>query len=328
MQATLQQFFTTPTIVAADAEKPYGLLIVMHPKMKFDAGNLRVDMGYRVYDPKGTKLLEGTQVGTAPLGDLQTGNGFYRAQAQATLLTIVDLLTKLKPSAATFPAGGQVKTLDRATFINHDEGVASGTGFYINATGQVMTAAHVIHDCVTVDVRRGETSTQAQVVASSNLLDLAIINTGTPVTSFLPLRRNGELILGEAVTNVGFPLQKILATSPNLTRGNVSSRGALAGSVGQFQFSAPIQPGSSGGPVVSDGGELLGVTVATLNASKLVEKGLLPQNVNFALEAKYAAMFMRKNNIVFSEVPTNLKGDIRVANEAALAAVVSLTCYQ
>jgi serine protease Do len=130
------------------------------------------------------------------------------------------------------------------------------------------------------------------------------------------------------VTNVGYPLQGLLAASPNLTRGNLSSRDSLKGAVGQFQFSAPIQPGSSGGPVVSDGGELLGVTVSTLNAASLVKSGALPQNVNFALDAKYAARFLDKYNIPYLAVEPNLKGDIRIANDAALAAVVQLSCYQ
>jgi S1-C subfamily serine protease len=98
--------------------------------------------------------------------------------------------------------------------------------------------------------------------------------------------------------------------------------------VGLFQFSAPIQPGASGGPVVSDGGELLGVTVSTLNAAALIRAGLLPQNVNFALEAKYAAMFLRNSHVDFTEVPANAKGDMKTANDAALGAVVQLSCYQ
>jgi S1-C subfamily serine protease len=102
----------------------------------------------------------------------------------------------------------------------------------------------------------------------------------------------------------------------------------LKGSEGIFQFSAPIQPGSSGGPVVSDNGELLGVTVGTLNATPLIERGLMPQNVNFALDARYAAMFMRNTHIEFGEIAVNGPGDLRTANAAALSAVVQLSCYQ
>ena len=146
--------------------------------------------------------------------------------------------------------------------------------------------------------------------------------------SSLPLRTGQTLVLGEAVTNVGYPLSGLLATSPNLTRGNVSARAGLKGSLGLFQFSAPIQPGSSGGPVVSDGGELLGVTVSTLNVAALVTQGLLPQNVNFALDARYAAAFLKRENVAFVEVAPRANGTMQQANDAALAAVVQLSCFQ
>ncbi|MFO1400282.1 MAG: serine protease [Steroidobacteraceae bacterium] len=166
-----------------------------------------------------------------------------------------------------------------------------------------------------------------KVLARSALLDVAVVDTATPA-AFPALRRGGELVLGEPIVNVGFPLQSLLVATPNLTRGNVSARGALEGSLGQFQFSAPIQPGASGGPVVSDGGELLGIAVGTLNAARLIEKGVLPQNVQLALEARYAAQFMRAHGIEFTEVEPDAHGDSRRGNDAALAAVVRLACYQ
>ncbi len=328
ISGTLQGYFPSSFLAEAASDKPYGLLVTVHPAMKVEGGTIRQTLSYKVLSPKGELLLEGKQTAVAPFGDLSSGGGFYKSAQKATQLLVVDLLTKLRPDASKYPAAGAVKDVSAALLIDHENAVASGTGFFINAKGQVLTAAHVIHDCVQVDVKRDDKTFPSKVTTSSNLLDLAVIDTDTPVTRFLPFRKTYEIILGEAVTNVGFPLQKILASTPNLTRGNVSSRGALAGSVGQFQFSAPIQPGSSGGPVVSDGGELLGITVATLNAAKLVESGALPQNVNFALESRYAAMFLRKNSVAFTEVEPNFKGDIRTSNEAALATVVSLTCYQ
>jgi hypothetical protein len=80
--------------------------------------------------------------------------------------------------------------------------------------------------------------------------------------------------------------------------------------------------------VVSDGGELLGITVGTLNAATLIQQGLLPQNVNFALDARYAARFLRQANVQFNEVTPNPKGDMRTANDAALGAVLQLSCYE
>jgi S1-C subfamily serine protease len=191
----------------------------------------------------------------------------------------------------------------------------------------MLTAAHVVRDCLLIEAQKDGATFAVSTRHASDLLDLAVIDSGQVVATELPFRTGNELVLGESLTNVGYPLSGLLASTPNVTRGNVSARAGLKGSVGLFQFSAPIQPGSSGGPVVSDGGELLGITVSTLNTAALVRQGLLPQNVNFALDAKYAATFLREHAVPFAEVVART-GSMQQANDAALAAVVQLSCYQ
>ena len=80
--------------------------------------------------------------------------------------------------------------------------------------------------------------------------------------------------------------------------------------------------------MVSDGGELLGIAVGTLNVTSLAEQGLLPQNVNFALDAKYVSEFLNREKIAYQEVPARTDGNMQRANEAAIASVVQLSCYQ
>jgi hypothetical protein len=65
-----------------------------------------------------------------------------------------------------------------------------------------------------------------------------------------------------------------------------------------------------------------------LNAAALAKQGTIPQNVNFALEARYVVRFLQKNGLAFTSVEPNLHGDAHTANQAALAAVVSVQCYE
>jgi serine protease Do len=247
---------------------------------------------------------------------------------KAMQFVLIDVLREVKPSASKFPATGLVSGITPATIARKDQPVQTGTGFFVNKTGQMLTAAHVVRDCLLIEAQHNGATFPVTTRAASDLLDLAVIDTGRALAPELPFRTGQALVLGESVTNVGFPLSGLLATSPNVTRGNVSARAGLKGSVGLFQFSAPIQPGSSGGPVVSDGGELLGITVSTLTTAALVRQGLLPQNVNFALDAKHAATFLREHQVAFAEVPPRTGGSMQQANDAALAAVVQLSCYQ
>ncbi|MEN9706015.1 MAG: hypothetical protein RLZZ393_1894 [Pseudomonadota bacterium] len=306
----------------------YGLLLAVQPDWNFDGGNLKLELRYRVYDPAGQMLREGVQLQTAGMNSSGTLGGFRAASYKGMQMVLVDILKELKPSAAAFPPSGSLADVPPARLFNKTKAVATGTGFVINKNGQLMTAAHVLRDCLLVEATREGQHFDARQKAASDLLDLAVLDTGRDLGPGLPLRVGQTLTLGESITNVGFPLQDLLAGTPNLTRGNVSARAGLKGSVGQFQFSAPIQPGSSGGPVVSDGGELLGVTVSTLNVAALASRGLVPQNVNFALDAKHAAAFMRREGVEFAEVAPRTNGSMQMANDAALSSVVQLSCYQ
>lgn len=328
VKAVAQHFFAGNFLVDNADDRRYGLLIAIQPEWAMEHRQVRMTMSYRVYGQGKAMLLEGKQSFAADVGDLRSSDSLFNAALRSSQLVMVDVVNRLSPSADKYPALAQLRDLEAEAYIRHDKPVSSGTGFFINANGQVMTAAHVLHDCALVEVRREDKIYPARVLASSPLLDLAVLETGIRPAKPLPLRQGQDLQLGEPVVNVGFPLQPILASSPSLTRGNLSSRSALSGSLSEFQFSAPIQPGSSGGPVVSDGGELLGVTLATLNPTPLIEKGILPQNVNFALDARYAAMFLRRSGVSFNEVPANPHGDMQTGNQAALSAAVAVACYQ
>jgi serine protease Do len=324
-----QTYFSSSHLVDTAADTHFGLLLAIHIHPRMSNGSLVYKMDYSVFGPDKQSLLKGSQSATQSLQELRAGGDVIgRITQQVTELAMADVVAKLQPNQAKFPTTGDVGPHSLAFVANHDEPWTTGTGFYINAAGQVMTAAHVTRNCLELQVYRGDQLFPGKLVASSDLVDLAVVDTAAPAAKFLPLRRGTSYELGEPVTNVGYPLQPILSASPSLTRGNVSSRGGLSGAVGQFQFSAPIQPGSSGGPVVSDGGELIGITVSTLGMATALEKGVIPQNVNFALDARYAEMFLRRNNIAFTAVEPNPKGDPHIANEAALAAVVGVRCYE
>lgn len=312
----------------AFADGSYGLLVAINPTWNIAAGQLSLTMDYKVYDAASKKVLDGSHVQSVGLHSSGTLGGFPNAALRTMQLVLIDVLVKLKPNAEKYPATAQLSGIDRELLIDRKKAVTTGTAFYINKSGQMITAAHVLRDCLVLEAQKDGVTLPLKLNASSNLLDLAVVDSGKPTDRALPLRIGQVLTLGEGVTNVGYPLQGLLADSPNLTRGNVSARAGMKGSVGLFQFSAPIQPGSSGGPVVSDGGELLGVTVSSLNAAALIKDGLLPQNVNFALEAKYAAMFLRDSKIDFVEVKPKANGTMTIANEAALGAVLQLSCYQ
>jgi serine protease Do len=213
------------------------------PKWSYEKLNLTLQMHYRVFGPDASQLLDGTESHTVGINSSGLLSGFPNAANRVTQLVLLDVLRRLHPNAAKFPSTAHLSALNRDLVIDRTKPVSTGTAFYINKTGQLMTAAHVVRDCLVLEAQKDGKVMPVKLHASSDMLDLAVVDSGQPSDHALPLRIGEETTLGEPVTNVGYPLQGILSSSHNLTRGNVSARGGLKGSQGIFQFSAPVQPG-------------------------------------------------------------------------------------
>jgi len=88
------------------------------------------------------------------------------------------------------------------------------------------------------------------------------------------------------VVTIGYPQVMIQGLTPKITRGIVNSAAGLKDDPASFQFSAEIQRGNSGGPLIGPGGTVVGVVRSKLDALKLSKRtNDLAQNVNFATKS-------------------------------------------
>lgn len=159
----------------------------------------------------------------------------------------------------------------------------SGSGFFINAQGDLITNAHVTNGCSKVTVRVGDASNEGDVVYQDRRSDLALVRTGRASSAFLRLRVAPAVQLAETVVTAGFPLGGTLSAQIHITDGSVSSLAGYKDDTRELQFTAPIQPGNSGGPLVDLAGNLVGVNSATIEVA---------QNVNFAIKAATVITFL------------------------------------
>ena len=161
---------------------------------------------------------------------------------------------------------------------------ASGSGFFLGQNGLICTAAHVLAEAKCITVTRGLYRQRALTVAIDNRLDLALLRIEpTGIFSDILLRREFKARplrtwmaprLGERVYAFGFPLGGTLPHSLNMTEGIISSEIGIENH--QFQISAAIQDGNSGGPVIDRHGNIIGVAISSLEPS---------QNITFAFRA-------------------------------------------
>jgi S1-C subfamily serine protease len=201
---------------------------------------------------------------------------------------------------------------------NPNARASTGTGFVVGPE-MVLTNQHVIEGCSRILVRTADgRSLPGQVPAADARRDLAIVRvTGSPgpVLAFRanPVRR------GESVVTYGFPLAGMLSSGPTLTTGEVSALSGLQDNPTQFQISAPVQQGNSGGPLLDRQGNVIGVIVSKLNAARVAQRtGDIPQNVNFAVKGTEAVDFLRRNGVtpVMRESPGGERPTVEIGEQA------------
>ena len=219
-------------------------------------------------------------------------NREVRLASVATVLPRADA----PPRATPPPAGGGPQASPRSgPQPDTNARVASGTGFVV-ARDVVLTNQHVVEGCNRILIRTADGRTLAATPPArvDARRDLALLNVpgdpGPPLTFRAnPVRR------GEGVVTYGFPLSGLLSSGPTLTTGEVSALAGMQDNPVQYQISAPVQPGNSGGPLLDRQGHVVGVVVSKLNAQRVAARtGDIPQNVNFAVKGSEAQEFMRR----------------------------------
>lgn len=204
-----------------------------------------------------------------------------------------------------------------------------GSGFVAGKKGEVATDFHVVRNCKEVRLKdsAGQFNVVGRVIAQDKDADLAVVSAGG-FGGHLKLRGDGAA-LGESVVTYGFPLGQVLSGSGNLTTGSVSSVTGMQNSAKTFQISAPIQPGSSGGPVVDQSGAVIGLAVAKLNAMAVAAAlGDVSQNVNFATHVSLLRALMDRSGVAYDEAgPAHPRTNTELAEELQKA-TVKIECWR
>jgi S1-C subfamily serine protease len=209
------------------------------------------------------------------------------------------------------------------------KGVSSGTGFVV-AADRVLTNRHVVDGCDrlfirTADGRMLPAVPPARVDAKLDLSLLAVPGNPGPALAF----RSGPAVRrGEGVVAYGFPLPGLLSSDPKLTRGEVNGLNGLGDNPAQYQISAPVQPGNSGGPLLDLHGNVVGVVVSKLNAEAVSRRtGDIAQNINFAVKGTAAAEFLRRAGLTpKTDDSTGTELSAADVGEAANRSTVFIRC--
>lgn len=172
--------------------------------------------------------------------------------------------------------------------LKGDRLLGTGSGFVVSEDGYFLTCAHVIENGRNIQVQIGTKTYSAKLIRADTHNDVALLKLDG--TNFSPLSLSQSFPdMGDKVFTVGFPNPVLQGASAKYTDGVISSPFGIFDDVRTMQITVPIQGGNSGGPLVDEYGNVLGIVVAQLNAATVFEyTGTIPQNVNFAVKINYA----------------------------------------
>ncbi len=166
-----------------------------------------------------------------------------------------------------------------------------GTGFLIWQDGRIATNLHVIIGAPSIVVKLpdGRDFNQVEVLAIDERHDLAVIRIRARNLPALALGDSDHVKAGERVVAIGHPL----GLGDTVSDGLVSAIRQLDKDFTVMQISAPIAHGSSGGPLLNDHAEVVGI------AFMVSEEG---QNLNFAIPVNYLKpMLLSDKGMPFAE---------------------------
>ena len=200
------------------------------------------------------------------------------------------------------------------TFDANSRPSGSGSGFFINNKGHIITNHHVIEGAYWANVRTmtGQNYYVQGIIAKDAEADIVKLSIDIPDSNIVPLKLSTAIPSeGEDVIVIGNPL----GLESTVSTGIVSAVRDIPAFGKILQITAPISPGSSGSPVLNTKGEVIGV--ATLIATK-------GQNLNFAVPSdKIIALKETAKTPLFKEY-TSATADVNSAEKLYYRGLIEL----
>lgn len=185
--------------------------------------------------------------------------------ASNTIEKLPSLIKKIQPSIVFI-----------ASYDEQEEFLQFGSGFFINANGDIITNYHVVQGASTAEIKTSEGNVYpiTHIIAVDEQNDVIRLSVDIPQKYVFPLALSEEYPdIGEEIIVYGSPL----GLENTVSNGIVSAIRDFPDQGEIIQITAPISPGSSGSPVLNMQGEVVGVATMSFTDG---------QNLNFAIPSE------------------------------------------
>ena len=196
---------------------------------------------------------------------------------------------------------------------------SSGTGFYVSNTGHIISNHHVVEGCNTVKLTFKGKEVTADVLAVDKMNDLAILKADlTPSKVYAVATEDASLL--EDIIIAGYPLGKKVSAAIKTSKGSITALAGYGDNYSEFQTDAALNQGNSGGPIMDQKGNVVGVAVANYGKQSGVE------SFNFGIKSSTLKTFANANGLKFLP-PNNRDLSNKYLGQLITEATIYLECH-
>jgi hypothetical protein len=223
-------------------------------------------------------------------------NGFTTRLLSLIVFVVGVASAQTAPTRKDIPAIAKAANGSIVSIVMFDKDgkpLGQGSGFVVSKDGLIVTNYHVIAEGVSAVAKLPDDAFYLidGVLASDKVRDVAVLKAHGHNFRTLPLGNSDRIQVGEEVVAIGSPL----SLESTVSNGIVSGIRAVKEEGGKYlQITAPISPGSSGGPLFNMAGEVVGITTMYLKGG---------ENLNFAIPINDAKRLLLTNSSKLQSLP-------------------------